>query len=207
MDDSYIKYERESLIEKLLFGNKMFLSLLDAVRSYKEEELWIGGGFLRTIVWDYLKQYENRTEFMDIDVFYYNPNCYLVKSEDTKIEEYLRSVIQNTRWSVKNQARMHIHNKEKQYTSLHDALMRFPETVSTIAVRLDERNKVNILAPYGYEDLFKFQIRPTPFFLNDPLKMNRYKQRVIEKKWYNLWTDVKYENIDSDDIKVLEQHM
>lgn len=188
------KNKEELLIKKLLCSNKQYISCLKAIRNYSEEELWIGGGFIRTIIWDYQHHYDTPTEFIDIDVFYYQLAC-IVKEKDFEIERYLHTQIQNTRWSVKNQARMHMHHKdEKQYDSLEDALFKFPDTASTVAVRLDVKDNIIFIAPYGYNDLFDLKVKPTPTFLNNPDKMLRYRQRIIEKEWKIIWPklDIEY---------------
>lgn len=188
------KNKDELQIEKILYSNNQYIAYLKAIRSYCEEDLWIGGGFIRTIIWDYLHQYNTPTEFMDIDVFYFQSSC-INKEKDIKIEDYLHTLIQNTRWSVKNQARMHLHNNEEQYYSLRDALMKFPDTASTVAVKMDCRGDVVFIAPYGYEDLFKLIVKPTPVFFNNPDKMQRYRERVIEKEWKRLWPKLEIEGL------------
>ena len=179
---------KEIIIKELLCNNTQYIKYLKAIRNYSKEDLWIGGGFIRTIVWDYLHHYKvHLTEFIDIDVFYYKPT-YTNKDKDIEIEQYLHTQIQNVRWSVKNQARMHIHHKgESQYNSLEDALLKFPDTASTIAVKLDRDDNVIIIAPYGYDDLFNFKVKPTPEFLNNPVKRQRYEQRIKEKQWKKIW--------------------
>ena len=90
---------------------------------------------------------------------------------------------------------MHVHHKgEKQYSSLEDALLKFPDTASTIAVKIDNNDEICFIAPYGYDDLFELKVKPTPTFLSDPDKMLRYTQRIIEKKWQIIWPklDIEY---------------
>lgn len=190
-----MKNKKEELIKGLLYRNNQFIEYLKAVRNFSEEDLWIGGGFIRTIIWDYLHGHKKNAEFLDIDVFYFQPSC-IIKARDVEIEQFLHTQIQNTRWSVKNQARMHVHHKgESQYASLEDALLKFPDTASTIAVRLDNNNDIKFIAPYGFDDLFELKVKPTPAFINNPEKMQRYRQRIDEKLeiWKELWPKLKIE--------------
>lgn len=190
-----MRNKKEELIKGLLYRNNQFIEYLKAVRNFSEEDLWIGGGFIRTIIWDYLHGHKKNAEFLDIDVFYFQPSC-IIKARDVEIEQFLHTQIQNTRWSVKNQARMHVHHKgENQYASLEDALLKFPDTASTIAVRLDNNNDIKFIAPYGFDDLFELKVKPTPAFINNPEKMQRYRQRIDEKLeiWKELWPKLKIE--------------
>lgn len=201
---------KDKIIRDLLYNNPQYIRYLKAIKDYSKEDLWIGGGFIRTIVWDYLHHYEDHhTEFLDIDVFYYNPSC-IIKDKDVEIEHFLHTRIQNARWSVKNQARMHIHHKgELQYKSLEDALMKFPDTASTIAVKLDNNDNIVIIAPYGFDDLFNLKVKPTPDFFKNPVKRQRYEQRINEKQWKQLWPELDIEytlshgSTDTYDIRKL----
>ena len=183
--DNYSLRDTFLLIENFLLKDSFRMDLLDTVRVYRNEQLWIGGGFVRNLVWDRLHNYTH-TELGDIDVFYYN-NSELSKDKDVLIESFLNRLRPNIKWSVKNQARMHIHNNENQYTSLEDSLSKFPETASSIVVRLNESDKIEILSPYGFEDLFNLIVKPTNHFFKDANKMIRFQERFDEKRWDKIW--------------------
>lgn len=171
--------------------NLYCMSILKFIQQFFEEELWIGGGFIRNLVWDEMHKHIVNTEFGDIDVFYFNSNN-LEKSRDVEIEYRLREIAPNVEWSVKNQARMHLHNNDMPYISLEDALLKFPDTASAIVIRLNGNNKFELIAPYGYFDLFNLRVRPTPYFIENKEKMQRYNQRIREKKWKLKWKDLKF---------------
>ncbi len=187
MVDNY----KEKIIE-IINNNQQFLDYLKTIRCYTQETLWIGGGFIRTIVWDYCHQHKYPTEFIDIDVFYYQPNN-LQKSQDIIIENYLHRIYPNAHWSVKNQARMHLHNNDKQYKSLEDALSKFPDTASTIAVRLLDNDEFSFIAPYGFNDLFSLVVRPTPTCQHSSLYLDKYRSRIIQKGWKRKWVKLNIE--------------
>ena len=180
----------EEIITRIINNNKQFLAYLQAIRFYTQETLWIGGGFIRTIVWDYEHKHKYPTEFIDIDVFYYQPN-YLQKEKDLEIETFLHKIYPNAHWSVKNQARMHLHNNEEQYESLEEALKKFPDTASTIAVRLLKDDSFLFIAPYGYKDLFNLDVKPTPICLQSRSYLSKYRKRIIEKGWKKKWKNLK----------------
>lgn len=186
---SRISYN-ETLVLNILSRNIKCIAILKFVNQIKDEELWIGGGFLRNIIWDYKHSYLVNTEFGDIDIFYFNKKC-LDKGRDIEIENKLLEISPNIDWSVKNQARMHIHNDEEPYVSLTDALLKFPDTASTTIVRLNENNNIEFIAPYGYSDLFNLLVKPTPYYLKDQTKYQKYIDRVLRKKWENKWPMLK----------------
>jgi hypothetical protein len=186
---SSISNEGKIQILNILEKNNYCISILKFVKQLSEENLWIGGGFIRNIVWDEKHAHKINTEFGDIDVFYFNSKC-IDKDRDIEIEKALRKIAPNVEWSVKNQARMHLHNNEAPYISLEDALSKFPDTASSIVVRLSKNSNIEFIAPYGYSDLFNLLVRPTPIFLNNEIKMQRYYQRINEKKWKVKWPNL-----------------
>ena len=88
------------------------------------------------------------------------------------------------KWSVKNQARMHLRNNHQSYNGIESALIAFPETCSALAIG----KKFEIIAPYGFIDLFNFRINPTKFCIdNEP---NIFINRVQQKKWKEIWPNL-----------------
>jgi hypothetical protein len=59
---------------------------------------------------------------------------------------------------------MHLRNNHPKYSNTENAISYWPETATAIAVRLNSKNIVEILAPYGLNDLFNLIVKPTPNF-------------------------------------------
>jgi hypothetical protein len=57
-------------------------------------------------------------------------------------------------------------NDELRYESTEDAVRRWPETATNVAVPFPG-GKLEILAPFGLSDLFSMIVRPTPAFVGD----------------------------------------
>jgi hypothetical protein len=85
---------------------------------------------------------------------------------------------------------MHIDNDEPPYASTEDALRHWLETPTAVAVRLSPDDRVDVLAPWGLEDLFTMIVRPTP---SGRAKRDVYRRRIAEKKWERLWPGVRVE--------------
>lgn len=184
-----VKDLEERLLEQklvnLVKNDAYRMAILTAVHSIDREELWIAGGFVRNLVWDNMHNYVLPTELGDIDIFYFNKNN-LSKVQDIEIEKKLSDILPNVNWSVKNQARMHIHNNDIPYLNLSDALSRFPETASAIAVRLCEGN-IEVLAPTGLIDLFELKVKPTSFSIQNKKTFESFKLRYRIKQWKEKW--------------------
>ena len=68
------------------------------------------------IMWDLLHGLEGTDRHTDIDVVYFDPEDVSVE-RDIRLEELLRTTTANPKWSVKNQARMHVKNGDEPYNS------------------------------------------------------------------------------------------
>jgi hypothetical protein len=155
---------------------------LVALRSI-DETLYLGGGMIRNAVWDHLHGYGSPTPSDDVDVIHFNPNE-TEKRHDEAIQARLASLVPNAKWSVKNQARMHLVNGEIAYSSLDDAIYRWPETATAFVARLDDAGRVEFVAPYGFDDLLRLLVTNTPPFAG---RIDVIRKRVKEKQWQRFW--------------------
>ncbi|UZR96343.1 nucleotidyltransferase family protein [Chondrinema litorale] len=167
------------LIEKIE-RDEWMVNILKIVRDLKLNDCWIGAGFVRNKIWDE-KHHKVRTELNDIDIIHFDSSN-SSKEYDLQIEEKLIKHNPNLKWSVKNQSRMHIRNGDKQYSDCNDAISFWPETATSVAVRLNFNNNIEYLAPYGLDDLFNLLVKPTPKF-----DLNIYKTRIENKRWKEKW--------------------
>lgn len=183
-----ISDKHNKILKSLMLENTERLSILKNVRSLDLPDCWIGAGFVRNAVWDYLHNIHTSFEFYDIDVIYFNPNVTDQKT-DIILEDKLRSLEPNYNWSVKNQAHMHKVNKDKKYISCLDSISKWPETTTSIAIRLTSRNELEVIAPFGVEDIFQMIVRPTPHFLNTN-KQYIVIERISKKRWLERWPNL-----------------
>jgi len=180
------EFQQEQDLIKFLKSDSYRMNILNAVNSIEKKELWIAGGFIRNLVWDKLHNYFYRTELGDIDVFYFD-NEEIDKEKELEIENDLTQLVHNVNWSVKNQARMHLHDDNQPYKNLEDAISKFPETASAICVHVDHNKNFTFLAPFGLKDLFGLKIIPTPNCRENLKTYNQYKRRQLKKKWTTIW--------------------
>lgn len=144
----------------------------------------IAAGFVRNLVWDKLHKKEFLTPLNDIDLIYYdstNPG----EGSDKLFEAHLNS-ISTLPWSVKNQARMHVRNRDKPYTSTCDAMSYWVEMETAVGVTLSMGGEIEILAPFGVARLFENSITIN----NKRRKPNDFFERIRRKQWLLQWPDL-----------------
>ena len=106
----------------------------------------------------------------DYDVGYFDASDISYEAEDAVIrrvaaafEPPLRALVE-----VRNQARVHVWFEGKfgePYTPLActaEALERFVSATFSVGVRLEPRDRLRVVAPFGLDDLFAMRLRPNP---------------------------------------------
>jgi hypothetical protein len=158
------------------------IAALDAVRSLDLPDCWIGAGFVRAPVWDALHGFGHATPLADIDVVYLD-RAQWSAALDAHWERVLVALLPGLPWSVRNQARMHVRNGDPPYRDTQDALAHWLETPTCVAVRLGSGG-LELIAPYGLDDLTGLVLRPTPAGRRKP---DQFRRRLETKGWLACW--------------------
>jgi hypothetical protein len=167
-------------------------AMMDALRQVEALELpdcWIGAGFIRNAVWDVLHGRPWQEPQSDIDVVYFDAVA-TDPSLAGRYEAFLKKSRPALLWSVKNQATMHLQNGDAPYCDTADALRFWPERCTAIAVRLFQ-GRLDLLAPFGIDDLIALRVRPTPKFA---LRLPLYQRRLKAKNWGARWPRLSVED-------------
>lgn len=176
----------EHKLIQLLMEHDTLMDDLRLVRSLQLPQCYIAAGYIRNYVWDRISGYErSRSLHDDIDVVYYDPND-LSPSRDSELEQKLIQATGNPKWSVKNQARMHIKNGFEPYNSTSDALSHWPEMVTAIGVQLNDRDQLKLCCPHGLADLFDIRVQRSPYFPDHEY----YVERITKKGWHRNWPNL-----------------
>ena len=173
---------QERMLESFVRESDEVSGILKALRE-ADDRLHVGAGLVRNLTWDRLHGYAHSTAVDDVDVVYFD-TLDRTKQHDEEFERRLAQIRSSVRWSVRNQARMHTRNDEPEYRSLEDAISKWPEVCTAIAVRCDEKGDLHWVAPYGFGDLFRLVVRPTDHFQT---KIDAYRERVASKQWEKTW--------------------
>lgn len=62
------------------------------------------------------------------------------------------------------------------------------ETTAAVAIRKNGTN-IEIMAPYGLEDLFEMRVRPTSLYSKGLARHTVYIDRLKHKKWQDTWNN------------------
>ncbi len=167
-------------LQILLCKDRLRMEALAIIQSLELNNCWIGAGFVRDAVWDNRHGYADQKITGDVDVIWFDPEKASAEI-DLGIEQKLSNISTTFDWSVKNQARMHLRNNDGAYSSVSDAIWNWPETATAVAVRLGHNTTLEVLAPFGLDDLFELRLKPTPRFRYE--KRDIFQQRLVEKRW------------------------
>jgi uncharacterized protein len=180
----------ESKLTNLIESDDVLLTILKTVEQLQLNDCWVAAGAIRNKVWDTL--HNMQTDTNDIDVIYFDETDISTQIEKA-LEARLQILMPNLPWSVKNQARMHSKNNVPPYLSSFDGVAHFPETPTSIAVRIIN-NQLEIMAPYGLQDLFDGKVRPTPPYQKGSKLHHIYLERMQHKKWDTIWRELVIES-------------
>lgn len=187
-----LKSEKDIL--KIINDDDWMMDILTTVKSLNLRDWWVCAGFVRSKIWDTLHGYSERTPISDIDVIYFD-DTNIREIEEKKFERKLNDMHPNVPWSVKNEARMHLANKISAYSSSVDAISKFPETATSLGVKLDERNALTLVAPHGVDDVLNLEVKPTDYFKEDKGRIAIYEERIAKKNWKSRWDKIKVQHI------------
>ena len=159
--------------EAILRGDPGIMHLLDRLRALALPQWRLVAGCLYQTVWNVLTDRPRGTGIKDYDLIYYDDTDLTWEAEDIVI----RRVCAATRdcvglVEVRNQARVHIWFAERfggfypRLGSADEALGYYASVVHAIGVRLEADGRLDVVAPFGCDDLFAMRIRPNRILTN-----------------------------------------
>lgn len=144
-----------------------------ALRLVRELDLphgAIAGDFVRCAVFDRLHGHPEPTQLRSIDVVYLDAER-TDPAIDRSLELELVARAARRPWRVANLAR-------DGGTLRAGLAARYPDTASAVAVRLGPRESLEIVAPFGLEDLVAGVVRPSA-----PERAGLLRRRMAEERW------------------------
>jgi hypothetical protein len=179
-------YQKE--LFTILYANSWFMKILSTVRECTLPDWFIGAGIVRNIVWDYLHKYTSPTPIDDVDVIFYDP-IDLSRKRDREVQSVLKNKLPGIPWEATNQAAVHtwfaevFGYKVEPLLSSEDAIGTWPETCTSIGIKLLNDNELFIVAPFGLDDLFNMILRRNP----RRVSLQQYRDRIIKKRIHEKW--------------------
>ncbi|WP_321908331.1 nucleotidyltransferase family protein [Burkholderia cepacia] len=164
------------------------MSALSAARAMGLKSWCIGAGAIRNLVWDSLHGYVTPTCLADVDLAYFDPSD-LSSIRDAEIQHSLTAQYPEYPWEVTNQAAVHtwfeaaFGHPVSPFVSLEHAVASWPEFATSVGLTLLEDDSINVIAPYGLDDLFAMVVRRNPARINVYTYRKRIEQKQYQKRW------------------------
>ena len=145
----------------------------------------LGGGCVYQSVWNILTARPRRTGIKDYDLVYFDAFDLSWEAEDAasrQIAAALRDFQGEV--EVRNLARVPLWFEQRfgfpcpAVSHPDDVFRQYPLTVQSLGVRLEPDGTLNILAPFGLEDLFSLRIRPNRSLPNKASYEDKTKRLV-----------------------------
>jgi hypothetical protein len=180
----------ENLVQ-IVQASQWFMPALRAVQSLNLDSWCIGAGSVRNLVWDHLHKYNEPSALADVDVAYFDPTDPRREAE-AEVQAALESRAPTLPWEVTNQALVHLWFEDHfghavgPLASLEEAVASWPEYATSVGVYLGGNGSVEIIAPYGLEDLFALRVQRNPARVSP----ETYRQRVEQKQYAKRWPRV-----------------
>jgi HAD superfamily phosphoserine phosphatase-like hydrolase len=181
----------EAELQSILLADHWFVDVLRAIRHCDPPNWVVGSGVVRNIVWDHLHGFERRTPVKDVDVAIFDPTD-PSRGRDEELEAELQGHLPAVPWEVTNQAGVHLWYEREFGTaispirSIEDAVSRWPETATAVAVKLLNDDRLDVVAPFGLDDLLQMVLRRNP----KQVTREYFRRRVQSKKIRQTWPKV-----------------
>ncbi|WP_245591437.1 nucleotidyltransferase family protein [Derxia gummosa] len=180
--------EQLTRVEAILRADAGFMAALEAVRALGLPDACIGAGAIRNRVWDALHGYAAPSGKADIDVLYFDAAETGVE-RDRFLEHRLAAALPDAEWEVVNQAGVHRWFEEAfgyeppMIASLAEGIGSWPEVATCVAARLAADGSLQIIAPYGLDDLLGLVCRRNA----GRTRVGTYRARLLTKGWKRRW--------------------
>ena len=183
--------EQLSRFETIIRDDSDLMQLLASIRGVQLPQWRLVAGCLYQTVWNVLTGRERGTGIKDYDLIYFDDSDLSWEAED----RIIRAVAAATRGcvgpvEVRNQARVHLWFEARfgtaypQLYSADEAIRRYASIVHAIGIRLEYDDRLDVVAPFGLDDLFSMVIRPN-YALENAVSHMRKALRAQE-----IWPEV-----------------
>lgn len=175
---------------EILWGSPTVMTILNALEQLGLPQGCLCAGCVTQTVWNAKYGMPALHGIDDADIIYFDDGDLSYAAENDVLERVHAQLSGlPIRLDVKNEARVHLWYPEKfgyeiaPYQSVGDAIASFPTTATAIGVRLC-RGEMEIIAPYGLEDLMAGIVRPNRVQITREVYMGK------AQKWKQKWPDL-----------------
>jgi len=178
-------------------ANPVAMTVLERAAAMELPDHGLMAGAVYQAVWNALTGRDPAHGVNDYDLGYYDASDLGEAAEDVVIKAGeavfgdLDAIVE-----IRNQARVHLWFGAKHgvnrapLTSTTDAVSHFASHTHAVAVRLDASGEMEVLAPYGLDELFSLHVRPVEA-LADPVGWNA---KCVRQQ--ALWPEIRFEPVN-----------
>ncbi|WP_417310563.1 nucleotidyltransferase family protein [Devosia sp.] len=184
--------EQALALEGFIRESDVLMRVLEGLSEMDLPDHQMVAGAIYNLAWNRLTSRPALNGINDIDIFYFDVDDLSWEAEDRVIRRLERRFADlPLPVQVRNQARVHLWFPEKfgvtefaPLTSSSDMLDRYAARAHAVAARLTQDGRMEIIAPFGLDDLFSFRVVPNPVLPNQPAYEAK-AQRALE-----LWPEL-----------------
>ena len=162
-------------LEAIIRSEPLLMQVLDALARLELPDALLVSGAIYNVVWNRLTGRPALRGVNDIDVFYFDASDLGWEAEDRAIKALdLALGPMPLPVQLRNQARVHLWFEQRfgipfsPLRSSAEMLERFASRTHAVGARLDGAGRLQIVAPFGLDDMFSFRMVPNPVLNNRP---------------------------------------
>ena len=159
-------------LDSIIRSDPDLMKLLECLRGVALPQWRLVSGCLYQTVWNFITNKPCGNGIQDLDIIYFDAGDLSWEAEDTVINSV--TYVAAGPLQIRNQARVHLWYEQHFGTpyaplrSADEALSRYPMTVQAVGVRLEDDGHLDIIAPFGLDDMFAMVMRPNPACPHQP---------------------------------------
>ncbi len=180
--------EQRPAFERYVLTNPVVREILPRARSLDLPQWYLTAGCLFQTVWNVLSGNEPTRHIRDYDLLYFDDRDLSWEAENTVIQRCAEVFSDlGVEVEARNEARVHLWYESRfgvpcpPYTSTEAAINSFAATTCCVGIRLDALDRLIVYAPYGFNDLYGFVLRPNPIVA--PAQVYEAKAARWKEQW------------------------
>jgi uncharacterized protein len=182
----------EERLDRFLRDSPRLMRVLSIARDLDLPQWRLVSGAVYQTVWNALTGRDPDHGIKDYDLFYYDAADLSYEAEDVVIRAAAKAfpVDLAALVEVRNQARVHLWFEDhfgEPYAALscaEESIGRFVAPAFAVGVRLERDGRLDVVAPFGLDDLFAMRLRPNP---NRPRARDWFKVTAqVKARWPEL---------------------
>jgi hypothetical protein len=164
-----VTLSRLAELEAIIRADPDVMDVLELLARLDLPQGWLVAGAVYQTVWNNLCRLPRGTGIRDYDVIYFDDSDLSYEAEDAVIK---RVAAASGDFAIpietRNQARVHLWYERRfgapypRLTSAHQSLRFYANTAHAVGVRLAADGRMEVIAPFGLDDIFDMVMRRNP---------------------------------------------